>query len=114
MDFTDTTPEAAFRTEVRAFIESECPAGIKRRGFRAAFGGGGWDDPGMSREEYFKLNAVWVKKLSDKGWIAPAWPKEYGGAGMTVMEQFIFNQEMASAGAPKGGNYGIGTGWAGP
>jgi alkylation response protein AidB-like acyl-CoA dehydrogenase len=33
---------------------------------------------------------------------------------MTVMEQFIFNQEMAAQGAPKGGNYGIGTGWAGP
>jgi alkylation response protein AidB-like acyl-CoA dehydrogenase len=55
-----------------------------------------------------------VKKLAGRGWIAPAWPKEYGGAGMTVMQQFIFNQEMASAGAPRGGNYGIGTGWAGP
>ena len=114
MDFHDSEPEAAFRKEVRAFIGSECPAGIKRRGFRAAFGGGGWDDPGMSREEYFKLNATWVKKLSDKGWIAPAWPTEYGGAGMTVMEQFIFSQEMSLSGAPRGGNFGIGTGWAGP
>ena len=51
--FNDTPAEAAFRTEVRAFIENECPAGIKRRGFRAAFGGGGWDDIHMSREEYF-------------------------------------------------------------
>jgi alkylation response protein AidB-like acyl-CoA dehydrogenase len=33
---------------------------------------------------------------------------------MSVMQQFIFNQEMAKAGAPRGGNYGIGTGWAGP
>jgi alkylation response protein AidB-like acyl-CoA dehydrogenase len=33
---------------------------------------------------------------------------------MSVMQQFIFNQEMATAGAPRGGNYGIGTGWAGP
>jgi alkylation response protein AidB-like acyl-CoA dehydrogenase len=114
MDFHDTPPEAAFRTEVRAFIEQECPAGIKRRGFRAAFGGGGWDDLHMSREEYFARNGAWVKKLSDKGWIAPAWPKEYGGAGMTVMEQFIFSQEMSLSGAPRGGNFGIGTGWAGP
>ena len=114
MDFNDTPAEAAFRTEVRAFIENECPPGIRRRGFRAAFGGGGWDDLHMDRAEYFARNGEWVKKLADRGWIAPAWPKEYGGAGMTVMEQFIFSQEMSLSGAPRGGNFGIGTGWAGP
>ena len=114
MDFHDTPVEAAFRAEVRRFIETECPEGIKRRGFGAMFGGGGWDDIRMSAEEYRQRNGGWVKKLADQGWIAPAWPKEYGGAGMTVMEQFIFNEEMARVGAPKGGNFGIGTGWAGP
>ncbi len=114
MDFQDTTQEAKFRGEVREFIGSECPPGIRRRGFGAMFGGGGWDDIRMGTDEYRKLNGDWAKKLAARGWIAPAWPKEYGGAGMTVMEQFIFNQEMAVAGAPKGGNYGIGTGWAGP
>jgi alkylation response protein AidB-like acyl-CoA dehydrogenase len=114
MDFDDTPAEAAFRAEVRAFIENECPPGIRRRGFRAAFGGGGWDDIHMDRAEYFARNGEWVKKLADRGWIAPAWPKEYGGAGMTVMEQFIFSQEMSLSGAPRGGNFGIGTGWAGP
>jgi alkylation response protein AidB-like acyl-CoA dehydrogenase len=114
MDFRDTPQEASFRTEVRAFIENECPPGIKRRGIRAAFGGGGWDDIHMPRDEYFKRNGEWVKKLADRGWVAPAWPKEYGGAGMTVMEQFIFSQEMSFSGAPRGGNFGIGTGWAGP
>jgi alkylation response protein AidB-like acyl-CoA dehydrogenase len=114
MDFFDTPEEAAFRTEVQQFIATECPPGIRRRGFGAMFGGGGWDDVRMGTEEYRKLNADWAKKLAQKGWIAPAWPKEYGGAGMSVMQQFIFNQEMAKSGAPRGGNYGIGTGWAGP
>ncbi|MHB8376345.1 MAG: acyl-CoA dehydrogenase family protein [Dehalococcoidia bacterium] len=114
MDFHDTLEEGAFRREVRAFIGAECPAGISRRGFGAMFGGGGWDDLRLGTDEYRRLNAEWAKKLAERGWIAPAWPKEYGGAGMTVMEQFIFNQEMAAAGAPRGGNYGIGTGWAGP
>jgi alkylation response protein AidB-like acyl-CoA dehydrogenase len=114
MDFRDQPEEAAFRKEVRAFIETECPPGIRRRGFGAMFGGGGWDDLRMSREEYFRINGGWAKKLAERGWIAPAWPKEYGGAGMSVMQQFIFNQEMANSGAPRGGNYGIGTGWAGP
>jgi alkylation response protein AidB-like acyl-CoA dehydrogenase len=114
MDFRDTPEEATFRREIRAFIAGECPAGIKRRGLGAMFGGGGWDDIRLSTDEYRALNAAWAKKLADRGWIAPAWPKEYGGAGMSVMQQFIFNQEMASVGAPRGGNYGIGTGWAGP
>ncbi len=114
MDFNDTPKEAIFRTEMRSFIEQECPAGIRRRGFRAAFGGGGWDDIHMERDEYFRINGAWVQKLADRGLIAPAWPKEYGGAGLTVMEQFIFTQEMSLSGAPKGGNFGIGTGWAGP
>jgi len=114
MDFNDTAEEAAFRAEVRAFIEQECPPGIRRRGFRAAFGGGGYDDFTMTREEYFAKNGAWVKKLSARGWIAPAWPREYGGAGLTVMQQFIFSQELALSGAPRGGNFGIGTGWAGP
>ncbi|HET6614446.1 MAG TPA: acyl-CoA dehydrogenase family protein [Dehalococcoidia bacterium] len=114
MDFHDTPKEAAFRQEVRAFIQTECPPGIRRRGFSAMFGGGGWEDFRMGTDEYRKINSSWAKKLAGKGWIAPAWPKEYGGAGMTVMEQFIFKQEMSTAGAPSGGNYGIGVGWAGP
>ena len=114
MNFNDTPEEAAFRAEVREFIRTECPPGISRRGFGAMFGGGGWDDIRLGTDEYRRLNADWAKKLAARGWIAPAWPKEYGGAGMTVMQQFIFNQEMAKAGAPRGGNYGIGTGWAGP
>jgi alkylation response protein AidB-like acyl-CoA dehydrogenase len=114
MDFNDTAEEAAFRAEVRSFIEQECPPGIRRRGFRAAFGGGGWDDIHMDRAEYFRINGAWVQKLAERGWIAPAWPKEYGGGGLSVMQQFIFSQELALSGAPRGGNFGIGTGWAGP
>ena len=53
-----------------------------------------------------------MRKLATKGWVAPAWPKEYGGAGMTIMEQFIFNEELALARAPRPG--GIGITMAGP
>src|SRR5512140_1158985 len=97
MLFRDTPEEAAFRQVVHSFIEKEAPRG--ERGPQAY---------GMAGAREF------MKKLAERRWIAPAWPKEYGGAGMSVMQQFIFNQEMASVGAPRGGNYGIGTGWAGP
>ncbi len=111
MDFRDNPQEAAFRQEVREFIKRELPPGLDRRGMGgAAFGGGSgrFSEPG-----YWQMLTGWLKKLEDRGWVAPAWPKEYGGAGLSVMEQFIFNQETATAGAPRSPNI-IGLGWVGP
>jgi hypothetical protein len=49
----------------------------------------------------------WARALAEKGWVAPHWPKEYGGAGLTVMEEFIFNEEMARARVPLVGGIGV-------
>ncbi len=95
MEFRDTPEEAAFRQVVHSFIEAEAPRG--ERGPMAY---------GMAGAREF------MKKLAERRWIAPAWPVEYGGAGMSVMEQFIFNSELAEARAPRPG--GIATGFAGP
>jgi alkylation response protein AidB-like acyl-CoA dehydrogenase len=111
MDFKDTPTEAAFRQEVREFIKNELPEGLARRGAGGAVFGGGsgrYTDP-----DYWKRLRVWLGKLYERGWVAPAWPKEFGGAGLTVVEQFIFNHEMAQAGAPRSPNV-IGLGWVGP
>jgi alkylation response protein AidB-like acyl-CoA dehydrogenase len=75
----------------------------------AMMGGGGGRGDMRSRFEEMK---EWRTKLSDKGWIAPAWPKEYGGAGFSVMEQFVMNEEFAEARAPQVG--GMGTSMIGP
>jgi len=102
MDFTDTPEEAAFRSEVRAFIEREAPK----------------PKPGQSGAEAlmsnWERNQAWFKLLGEKGWIAPAWPKEYGGAGMSTVQQFIFNEEMATQKAPRPLHMIIGLGMAGP
>ena len=108
MDFRDSTEEAAFRDDVRDFIERECPPELRHREFEWGLFAGGFGLFGRARDAV----DTWRRKLAGKGWIAPAWPKEYGGAGMTVMQQFIFNEEMAFQRAPLVG--GIGTGWAGP
>jgi alkylation response protein AidB-like acyl-CoA dehydrogenase len=99
MDYRDTPDEAAFREEIKTFIQNEAPKSMGR-GAEGMFGGAGtgWKE--------------WVKKLADKHWVAPAWPEEYGGAGLSVMQQFIFNWEMAEARVPRPG--GIATGFAGP
>jgi alkylation response protein AidB-like acyl-CoA dehydrogenase len=108
MEFRDSPQEAAFRQEVRGFIRRELPQELTGRESDWGLWAGG--------EAFFARGhdavAAWRRKLGTRGWVAPAWPKEYGGAGLSVMEQFIFNEEMALARAPLVG--GIGVGWAGP
>jgi alkylation response protein AidB-like acyl-CoA dehydrogenase len=99
LDFKDTPEEAAFRAEVRSFIKENVPQGTTG---------------GRSADPFGPNSGVrdWMKRLAARNWIAPAWPKEYGGAGMSVMEQFIFNEEIAEARAPRPA--GIAVGFAGP
>ncbi len=103
MDFRDSPEDAAFRQEVRAFLARELPKGFGRPGQEAEL----WD--GIDRYGFYR---EWTKKLAQKGWIAPHWPKEYGGAGLSVMQQFILNEEFARARAPRPG--GVGVNYAGP
>ena len=105
MDFRDNADEAKFRTEVRGFIATEYK-GNGEAAQSAAQAASSEGAEGMARYKQ------WMKKLAAKGWVAAAWPKEYGGAGMSIMEQFIFNEELAIARAPRPG--GIGITMAGP
>jgi alkylation response protein AidB-like acyl-CoA dehydrogenase len=108
MDFHDSPEDAAFRREVQAFLAAELPKGFGQpKGPAKA-----QEDSLRSGVDRFGLYKDWMKKLAARGWIAPAWPKEYGGADMSIMQQFIFNEEMAKARAPRPG--GIGVGFAGP
>ncbi|MCH8850163.1 MAG: acyl-CoA dehydrogenase family protein [Chloroflexi bacterium] len=105
MDFRDSPEDAAFRKEVQAFVAKELPDEFRGRvRIGSSYEGGGWGrDAGK----------LWQRKLAERGWMAPAWPKEYGGAGLSIMQQFVFNQEMALARAPRTGG-GIALGMAGP
>jgi alkylation response protein AidB-like acyl-CoA dehydrogenase len=124
MRFQDTPEEAAWRQEVRQFIEQQLPEEFQRRNRmgNAPFAGneGGPDVAGRQTASAggsgFRLQGgamgEWREKLASRGWIAPAWPEEYGGAGLTTMEQFILNEEFAEANAPQVG--GMGVSMAGP
>jgi alkylation response protein AidB-like acyl-CoA dehydrogenase len=100
MDFRDTPEEATFRTDVHSFIEANLPKGWGEADAEAAFMGE--EDP--ERRAFLKQ---WQGALGKRGWIAPHWPTEYGGAGMSVSEQFIFNEEMAVSRAPGVGGFGV-------
>ena len=111
MDFRDSEQEAAFRQQVRKFIDSELPDELSgSAGGGAVFGGGSgrYAQPG-----YWQALNGWLKKMNTKGWVAPAWPAEYGGGGLSVIEQFILNEELATARAPRSPNV-IALGWVGP
>ena len=98
MDLRDTPEEAVWREEVRAFIDRELPQRFKDEPMDSEEAAALWGDPDMM---------AWRSKLAERGWIAPSWPKEYGGAALTLMQQFIMGEEMAEAYAPSVGGAGI-------
>jgi alkylation response protein AidB-like acyl-CoA dehydrogenase len=81
----DSPAEAAFRAEVRTWLEANLPAALRGR---------------TNRPPPAEL-MPWYRTLSRKGWIAPHWPKEYGGMGATLNEQIIMTEELARVGAPQ-------------
>src|ERR1700704_104786 len=82
-------PEAEeFRKEIRAWLEDNLPEGWFDDGFK------------MSTEERRKFHEEWTQKLFDGGWICASWPKEYGGKGLSIMQNVVLNEEFAHAGAP--------------
>ena len=93
MDLRDTPEEAAFRAELRAWIDRTLTDEMRN----------GSDE---ARRE-------WSRKLFEAGYAGLTWPKEYGGAGAPYSHQAIFLEEMARAEAPA--HLGvIGLGMAGP
>jgi len=109
MDWADSDEQATFRKEVRDFIQANLPAYYKRRQSKPAIGlEDNWEQDYVHGDDAAKQAATeWNAALTAKGWVAPHWPKEYGGAGMTTMEQFVFASEMAQAQAPQPGGQGL-------
>ena len=103
MDFRFSDEEEAFRTEVKEFLKTELKPGWNET----------HDDDGeMGLIASGDFAKQFNRKLADRGWIALPWPKEYGGMKATVMQQMVYNEEMAYAGAPTGFNMGVA--WVGP
>ena len=112
MEWADTLEQAEFRAAVQRLVEAELPEHYRQSGLKGDIGSGGtgheWQLDRVSADpEARAASWGWARALADRGWIAPAWPKEYGGAGLTPMEQFIFNHELAKAEAPQVGGQGI-------
>jgi alkylation response protein AidB-like acyl-CoA dehydrogenase len=87
VDLNYSTEEETFRKEVRSWLDANIPADLRQKVLRY--------------EELGKEGLLqWHKILAKKGWIAPSWPAEWGGTDWSVVQRYIFEEEMAVAGAP--------------
>lgn len=84
MELNLSTEDEAFRDEVRAFIAENYPQEMRV--------------PNPATDLRKDQMLLWHKILHNKGWIAPLWPKEYGGPGWSLTQRFIWEQETTRAG----------------
>ena len=87
MDLNYSADELAFRDEVRAWLAANLPGDLRDKVAGYAH---------LSREDLLRWHGI----LAKKGWIAPAWPKEWGGNDWTVVQRYIFEEECGYAGTP--------------
>ena len=79
MDLSFSKEEVAFRDEVRAFFRDNVPPSTRQKLQEGRH---------LSKDEM----VTWWRILHKKGWVAPLWPKEYGGTGWSLTQRFIFER----------------------
>lgn len=94
MNLTFTADELAFREQIRAFVKQELPLPVKAK-MQAG------DE--LGKEDYVD----WQDRLNARGWLAPNWPKEYGGTGWSVVQKHLFDEEIALGNAPRQLPFGV-------
>jgi alkylation response protein AidB-like acyl-CoA dehydrogenase len=80
-----------FRAEVRRFVEQEYPPALRHPPHRLH-----WDQ-----------GRAWFEALHAKGWVAPGWPREYGGLGLSASQQIILIEEYERHGVARLPDHGI-------
>ena len=104
MDFTLTPEQQSFRDEVRDWLGKNLPADWVAR-LRQ-----GSDVP---RPEAYRFLSDWQRRMYEAGFVGITWPKEYGGRGLSFMDEMILHEEMALHKAPPVLNI-LAIGMAGP
>lgn len=101
MDFSLTEKEKELKNEFDTFFKQEM------KNAPPEFGNGGLEGI-YATKEGFAFHKYMAKKMGEKGWIAMAWPKQYGGREASIMEQVLFGQSRGYYGAPGIDGFGIG------
>jgi alkylation response protein AidB-like acyl-CoA dehydrogenase len=102
MDATYSAEAEEYREKIRAFLAEHLPSDWSGVGALPEADRGPWTEQ-------------WRRTLADASLLAVAWPKEYGGGGLSPLEQVVLNEEFAKANVPsQTGNDGFGIGMVGP
>jgi alkylation response protein AidB-like acyl-CoA dehydrogenase len=96
MDLSLSPADQKFQQEVRDWIAENFDAELRAK---MALTKNGYVDKASQ--------VAWQKKLASKGWIAPNWPKEYGGPGLTATQRHILHAELSGAGTPNVAPFGV-------
>jgi len=104
MDFRFSPHEQAFKQDVQDFIKKEWPKEPASD----------TDDMEEESRQSHLRGRAFAKKLAKKGWLAMAWPKQYGGGGASHIEQLIYHEEMSYRGAHIDTPISMGLSWVGP
>src|ERR1044071_8364115 len=91
MDFSLSQKEVAFAREVRAWLETNLPQEWRKDRLWTSAADPSWD----------VVARAWQRKRLEGGWGAISWPPEWGGRGATVIERWLFDEELDRAGAPR-------------
>ena len=94
MDMSFSPEHLAFRDEVRSWIAQAMPPHIKAKAEV---------DGNFTHAEVME----WHKILAKQGWVAPHWPKEYGGPGWDASRRFLFTEELELSGTPALSPFGL-------
>jgi len=80
----DAMPDEEFRRHIQDFVQTHCPADLRF----------------MSRRPSWSEAKPWYMALSSGGLLAPGWPVEYGGMGLTAGKHLLMMEELERGGAP--------------
>jgi alkylation response protein AidB-like acyl-CoA dehydrogenase len=87
----DSLPDEEFRLVVRRWIEQNYPPELRN----------------PPKRLHWAENKVWYMKLAERGWLAPGWPKQHGGMGLSPAKQIIMTEEFERHGVARTNDHGI-------
>ena len=87
----DALDDHGFRMHVRAWIEANYPPDLRN----------------PPKRLHFSESKVWYHMLSAKGWLAPGWPRQYGGMGLPAPRQLIMIEEFQRHGCARNNDMGV-------
>ncbi|WP_085993077.1 acyl-CoA dehydrogenase family protein [Oceanobacillus senegalensis] len=86
MDFKYSQDAEQFRESFREWLNNNFPLEWKKE---------------VTGEQLVDRRKQWGRMLADAGWVAPSWPKKYGGLGLTIEQQLIYIEELVRINAPE-------------